>query len=164
MTVTFRTRDPASSSFTGWGASEDARTIEQDTRWDQLRLSDVVAYVDSHRRLLREIEEVFEKCASDNWDGYGAKGISVLTYANALAFLLRLPTNAPMAEITAEPDGDIAFEWYLSPDRVLAVSIGRDNTLTYAGRFGSATTYGTEIFEGDTPWTILKNLGRLHDC
>ncbi|MBE9478697.1 MAG: hypothetical protein IMY80_01935 [Chloroflexi bacterium] len=162
MTVTYYKQELTAPSYTHWGRSKDAETIERELPWHQQRLAEVVAYVDPQRRLLQEIEEAFEECSSENWDGHGSDPVDLITYAAAVAFLLHLPTDIPTAEIAVEPDGEIAFEWYISPEMIFSVSIGPGGVLTYAGRFGAATTHGTEVFEGDIPWEILENLGRLY--
>src|SRR5438093_3276445 len=47
-----------------------------------------------------------------NWDGYGARCVQPATYENALRFLRNLPRSVPAPEISAEPDGEIAFDWH----------------------------------------------------
>lgn len=50
----------------------------------------------------------------DNWDSYGAEGISLQTVLNAINFFMRiidLHPNAPLPFVAPVPDGSIHFEW-----------------------------------------------------
>jgi hypothetical protein len=110
---------------------------------------------------LAALEDAAEESSTDNWDGYGAKAISRMTYANAARLLLTLPTTLPAPEVAVEPDGEVAFEWFKEPRRVLSVSIGPDNEISYAGLFGRSKTHGTEYFADELPKAIVENLARL---
>ena len=161
MTVQYQKQELVASSYTHWGRSEDAQNIERELPWRQNRLADVLAYIDPQRKQLQEIEDVFEECSTEDWDGYGAHHVDVVTYAVAVDFLLHLPREIPPAEIGVEPDGEIEFEWFVSDNKMFSVSVGPHGMLTYAGRFGAATAHGTEVFDGNIPWGILVNLSRL---
>jgi hypothetical protein len=104
-----------------------------------------------HDKALKMLKEIWEETREENWDGYGASPVSVLAFLNARAFLSNLPTTVPIPEITVEPDGEIAFEWYLQPRWVFSVSVGSNNELTYAGLFGRNKIHGTEYFENELP-------------
>ncbi len=65
--------------------------------------------------VLKALGEVYEECSEDNWDGYGASAVGVDTYLESQRFLQLLPTTIPFPEITVEPDGEIAFEWFEGP-------------------------------------------------
>ncbi len=108
---------------------------------------------------LEALGEVYEEC-SENWDGYGASAVGLDTYLESRRFLQLIPTTLPFPEITIEPDGEIAFEWYEGPRMILSVSVGSDNALTYAGLFGINKTHGMEYFGDELPATILSNLQR----
>jgi len=56
--------------------------------------------------------------------GYHATGIDPKTSEAASAFLLQLPANIPVPEITADPDGEISFEWYKERYRTFLISMG----------------------------------------
>ncbi len=111
--------------------------------------------------VLKALGEVYEECSEDNWDGYGASAVGVDTYLESQRFLQLLPTTIPFPEITVEPDGEIAFEWFEGPRRVLSISVGSENILTYAGLFGINKTHGTDYFGDVLPATIVSNLQRL---
>jgi hypothetical protein len=99
--------------------------------------------------------------AIKNWDGYGGEAVSPVVYRSARAFLEFLPFSVPDPDVGADPDGEISFEWHLSPRRVFSVSVGERGQLSYAGLFGASKTYGTEHFVNELPRAITDNLTRL---
>ena len=114
--------------------------------------------------ILNELEEIKVSCNQDNWDGYGANAVSYDTYLSAIEVILMLNSaflNVPMPEITPEPDGDIAFEWNDGHGRTFLFSIDDNQTLTYAGIFGSGKTHGFEILGDFLPGVLIYNLKRL---
>jgi hypothetical protein len=109
----------------------------------------------------KELQQIFQDCNQPNWDGYEAMPISSETYELAYQFLDSLPLDTPTPSLGAEPDGQIAFEWYQSPRRTLSISMSGDGDLHYAALSGSSTHYGTEPFYGETPGTILDIIRRI---
>ncbi len=139
------------------GVSEEAHTLKE-------RIDTVLRSMFQSVTLGKPLEilkEVYVESSQDNWDGYGASAVGSDTYSESKRFLHLLPTTIPSPEITIEPDGEIAFEWFAGPRRVLSVSVGSDNIMTYAGLFGINKTHGTEYFGDELPATILSNLQRL---
>jgi len=110
---------------------------------------------------LEALNDLVQECSSENWDGYGAKALDLITYIHAQEVLQALPTTLPPPDVAVEPDGEISFEWYVGPRRAFSVSVGRENELTYAGMFGRSKTHGTEYFTDELPSTIMENLDRL---
>src|SRR5688572_9463474 len=64
------------------------------------------------------------EAAADNWDGYGGRAVTYGVKLRAQAFLDALPAGVPLPSIAVDPDGEIAFEWYLGPRQVFSVSVG----------------------------------------
>ncbi|MBI1902176.1 MAG: hypothetical protein HYS13_13835 [Planctomycetia bacterium] len=84
---------------------------------------------------------------------------------NAYVFLTEaLPLGFPAPSIGAEPDGDLTLEWHCSPRRTLSVSVSPEGDLDYAGLFGPNRTYGTEVFYGEVPETILRLIRRVYSA
>jgi len=113
------------------------------------------------RRKAKSLMEISKECSLNNWDGYGALAVNQATVFQAHRFLRALPTVVPAPDIMAEPSGEVAFEWYLGPRWVLAISIDNRGELTYAGLFGSNEVHGTEYFEDELPEAIETNLYRV---
>lgn len=95
-----------------------------------------------------------QKCLRADWDGYGAEPVRAGTLALAYRFLGALPLGVPAPSFCAEPDGQLALEWYRSPRRLLSVSISPDGDLHYAAILGPNKAYGTEVFSGEVPRPI----------
>lgn len=149
------------SRYISPGVSEEARVLQDRIAKVLNRMFQSVTLGEPIGEALEALEQVFEECSEDNWDGYGASAVEVDTYLESRRFLQSLPTTIPIPEITVEPDGEIAFEWYVAPRKILSVSVGSHNILTYAGLFGLSKTHGTEYFGDELPATILSNLQRL---
>jgi len=67
-----------------------------------------------------------------------------------------------MPEVMAHPDGDIAFEWYVEPRRVLTIAVGPSEILHYAALFGKSSARGKEEFTGSMPVVLDGLLDRLY--
>jgi hypothetical protein len=147
--------------YTNRGVSEDASIIEKrisgisDDFLYSIRLGETIIHT------FQLLNEALQECSIDNWDGYGAKSIDFNSYLRAFRFIYALPRAIPIPDITVEPDGEIAFEWYNGKRQVLSVSIGGKGELTYAGIFGNNKTHGTEYFEDEIPKTILDYIRRI---
>lgn len=113
------------------------------------------------RKSREELFAVFTNGLQENWDGYGASPICHSTYNQALRFLQALPKGCPLPEVSADPDGEIAFEWFVAPRWEFSVSFAPDGRLSFAGLFGPNTTYGTECFLDEIPEGIIYNLRRV---
>lgn len=116
---------------------------------------------EANREALEALNEVYQECLEDNWDGYGASAVSEKTYLESQRFLQLLPGIFPRPEITVDPDGEIAFDWDKGSREKLSVSVSSDHLLTYAGLYDINKAHGTEYFGEDLPATILSNLQRL---
>jgi hypothetical protein len=68
--------------------------------------------------LLVELQDILHECARANWDGFGAGPISAETYQTARRLVTALPFSVPVPQVSAEPDGEITFEWYSAPSQV----------------------------------------------
>ena len=125
----------------------------------QLDLKGIIDWTDV---ALEEIEKVYEECLEANWDGYGAMPISRETYSKARKLLRMMPSSLPRPDISAEPDGEITFEWYKEKYSVFVISVGGNNLITYAGLFGKSNKmHGTEYFADELPEIIRHCIQRL---
>ena len=155
------------SPFTNWNSQ--SRTVCPEASFVTKRLEKAenellnnysVGYYNS--KVLSGLMEIYNECSVKNWDGYEADPVSIRSLENAEDFAKTLPTKFPVPEITADPDGEVSFEWYIEPQQVFSVSIGDNNQLSYAGLFGKNKTHGVEYFRDELPKTILENLCRLY--
>jgi hypothetical protein len=146
---------------TGEGLSADAEDIERHEAELEEAFSDRSMALTPIKSWLA-LEELYEETSVDNWDGYGARAVIPSTYEQATRFLNRLPTTVPDPEVSADPDGEISFEWRAGPWRVFSVSVGPTGRLTWAAFFGRTRhTHGAEPFISELPKAIIDNLTRL---
>lgn len=106
--------------------------------------------------------EVYKDCSRENWDGYGALAIPYDAYEEAKKIINLLPSSIQIPEITAEPNGEIGFEWRRGKGQIFVISIGGKHRINYAGIFGDNKTHGSEYFEETIPSVIIENLRRLN--
>lgn len=146
-------------------APESKQIEEKYTKYiKELKETESVGRYSYVEQILNELYEVFLDCRQDNWDGYGANAISIDTYIKARDIIPMLNSaflDVPMPEITPEPDGNIAFEWFDEYGRTFVFSIDDNQTLTYAGIFGQSKTHGYERLTDFLPGTLIYNLKRL---
>ena len=112
--------------------------------------------------LLKTLEELFQRNQLPNWDGEGADAISTETYEVARRLLESLPSNMPMPSVSAEPDGQLNFEWYQTPRRLLSASISSSGTLYWAALIGSEDPRGSCQFVDQFPQTLLYWIGQVY--
>jgi len=70
--------------------------------------------------------------------------------------LAAFPSTLGVPDIAFEPDGDAGLEWWLGPDRVLSVSVGRNGELRYAARLNAVRVIGTEMFADGLPKRLVE--------
>ena len=112
--------------------------------------------------LISHLAEIYEDCIEPNWDGYEAERVVWDAYLNAKRFLETYPPSMPLPELSVDPDGEIVFEWYVSPYRNFSVSIGAEEVLNYAGLFDDGPKSGTDEFFGDIPAKIFCLINQLY--
>jgi hypothetical protein len=111
---------------------------------------------------LKTLQEVYKEHSVENWDGYGAKSISIDTYSETTRLLMMLPASIPLPDIISEPGGEIALEWYKMPKYVFLISLSGNNIISYAGLFGKNNRiYGSENFGDHIPNVIIDSIHRL---
>jgi hypothetical protein len=138
------------------GLSEDANRLRAMLRF-VASPGTSIALGDPEQRL----EVILEESALEDWDGYGARRVSQETAEVARRFLFALPFSATHVDIQADPQGEILFEWCVSPDWILTVAIDQNGRLAYSGLFGRGRIRGTEFFESALPPSIAVALARL---
>ena len=159
-----------STSMAGWSAGGQTvsdRSISPETkggrrqRW-LMRGDTRSIWVEQADQAYIALRDTAEEASRSNWDGYGASPVSDATVAQGLAFLDLLPSTVPPPEVSAHPDGELAFEWRRGPGRVLTVSVNETGRLSYAAMFGEARQHGTEYLLDAVPDSLFQALRRLY--
>lgn len=79
------------------------------------------------------------------------------TIRAAIEFAYSLPRFGPMPEISADPDGEISFDWVGPSGEMFSVSVNSQNRLAYAGWFGEKSRiHGIEQLAEDCPQPIVR--------
>jgi hypothetical protein len=143
------------------GISDEAKTLWQSMAELQNSFLTSFSIGKPKRDVLESTTEVFEESCHPDWDGYSAAPVSFETYLKAKKFLSALPTNLPTPEVSAHPDGQIGFEWFVAPNRQFVMGISSEDELAYAGIFGINKTSGVELFIDEIPKAVLEGIRRL---
>lgn len=101
------------------------------------------------------------ECREENWDGQGASAVDAQSYLAARRFIQSLPHGIPDPTLSADRDGCVTFEWYVSPHKLALISVHPNYRLDYATCVGTARTYGTEPFFGVLPNAVVEMVQRL---
>ena len=143
------------------GYSQSARFISDTISKIPSNLDKPEFYFSIRKKVLPELDNVFSYASELGWDGYNAEPVRPETYFHVKAFLESIPNTIPIPTVGVEPDGQITLEWYKSPSRLLSVSVGPGEDLNYAALIGPSKSYGTEVFSGEMPKTILDLIQRV---
>jgi hypothetical protein len=143
------------------GESESAKTISRMRQdiLEQLLKSYVIRA--PKEQVFSRLEEVWLEASRDGWDGYGAKPIDHFAYIYAQSFVNALPTTAPIPEISAHTDGEVALDWFFGDRKALTVSIGPTGRCTFAWMIGQSTNRGTDWMKDGIPASIVFALAQL---
>jgi len=143
------------------GVSQGASTLR---RFIKRQFSDIFGTVTvgmHYKETRKAVDQAIKEYSSDNWDGYGARAIDIFSCFNAISFSRLLPTDVPLPEIRIDTDGEVTFEWYFSPRRVLSVTVRANKELVYAHLSGASKSCGVEDLYDEVPKTILDNITRV---
>jgi hypothetical protein len=143
------------------GVSPGAEAVKRQARELQDISDQSVTIGWHHKEIVKRLHMAATEARVDNWDGYGAKAVDANSYFRAMWFARLLTINAPIPDIYVDPDGEIAFEWYLNPRSVFSVTARKNDELAYAGLFGVNKIYGVEHIDDELPETILDNIFRV---
>lgn len=111
---------------------------------------------------IESLLEVAAEASTEDWDAHGGRPVSGATLSQAVAFLTSLPSTAPTPEVSAHPDGELAFYWSMGPRRTLTISIGATGRLSFAALIGHRRFFGSEYLTDELPEAITLALRQLH--
>jgi hypothetical protein len=76
-------------------------------------------------------------------------------------FAYSLPRFGPLPEVSADPDGEISFDWLGPSGQMFSVSVNKQNRLAYAGWFGEKSRiHGIEELAENCPEEIIRGIQR----
>lgn len=97
----------------------------------------------------------------DDWDGYNSKPINEDAAETAWKFLDALPFTVDPPDVSPNPNGNITFEWYRSPRKLLSIDINSEGILYFAAVIGNDEIWGKTQFRVDFPAQIMDLIGRI---
>lgn len=107
---------------------------------------------------LSQLWALAKECSESNWNGDGARPLSLQALDEAAAVIRALPSDVPLPEFAAEPDGAVSLDWIQSRNRLFSVSAAGPR-LSYAWVDGSDRGHGVARFDGETiPARILEGI------
>ena len=147
------------------GASPHAGAVGPDARQIYKQLVEVLSRIreERHQVARHKLIEVFRDGRESGWDGQDARPVSVAAYVHARDFLEILPSAFPTPDVSADPDGEIAFDWIVNRLRMFAISFGADAQLAYSGLLDGSSFFGTEPISERFPAAIGDFLRRLYE-
>ncbi len=81
------------------------------------------------------------------------------TIRAAKQFAYSLPRFGPLPEVSADPDGEISFDWAGPSGEMFSVSVNKQNRLAYAGWFGEKSRiHGIEQLAEGCPQQIVRGI------
>ncbi len=111
-----------SDAYLSEGVSEDAEKLDAKPRRETLA-DNSVSIGQRYNQLFQQIVEARATGATDDWDGDGAIAVSDLTVDAAIALSTAFPQRLPVPVVSAEPSGEITFEWYKDRTHVAVVAV-----------------------------------------
>jgi hypothetical protein len=85
--------------------------------------------------------------------------VDVDTIRAATQFAYSLPRLGPLPEVSADPDGEISFDWAGPSGEMFSVSVNKHNRLAYAGWFGeNSRIHGIEQLAESCPQQIVRGI------
>lgn len=147
-------RPPAMISVNENGASEAAKELRE-------RLSTVLEHYSSPRLDLL-VPEIMSLVVTDPLsEDREQESVSRETANQARRFAVLLPKSLPIPEISADPDGEISFDWVSNTGKMFSVSIDETGRIAYAGRFGERSKiHGVEQLSDPLPQEVLRGIER----
>ena len=158
MTICFAEPDLLQMpSLYSQGFSEDAEITTKQVEESRSRLQETNESEISIPDTIIELYHLYDECKTEGWDGAEAIAVMEETFQLAYRFLQLLPLGIEIPSIIVEQDGQIAFEWYRSPNRVLSVSIDPNGYLHFSALLGThRNRNGTEPFVASLPIEIIR--------
>ncbi len=161
MTYTCSSTLPSWLFYSSQEVGKEAEILKNDASRYEEELNQPLSTGPAKETVLKSLEEILHECQHEGWDGYGATAVLEESVSKAVNFLELFQPGLQMPEVSADPDGEISFEWFKATDRVFSISVGTNGELSYAGIFGPNKTHGVEIFKDQIPKVIFDNLNRL---
>ena len=119
-------------------------------------------YVD-RESVKQEIYGLMEEAGTENWDGEGALALDIKTVEIAQKLVDEFPGHVIRPDIAATPHGEVDFDWTISREVMLTVSVCPSGEIAFAGLFQDARLNGREPWMGSLPQFVGCCFERLRE-
>ena len=113
--------------------------------------------------LKQEVYELLKHAGTENWDEEGALALDPVTVDTAQRLIDKFPSYIVRPDVAATPHGEIDFDWVVSRDVMLTVSICPSKEIAFAGLFHGAQLRGREQWIGALPQFVNCCFERLRE-
>ena len=137
------------------GFSDSARFVDKQSKESRKHLQPFFSY-GRRSDLFSELDSVAEEISQPGWNGNNEEPVSQESYYKAYCLAEMLPLELPNPTVGADPDGELTFEWYRAPHRLLSLSIGADGFIHYVARIGPNKHHGREEFFDEMPKRLVE--------
>lgn len=114
--------------------------------------------------LKQEVGELLVGAGTENWDGEGALALQHDTVAVAQELIDRFPHYIGAPDVAATPHGEVDFDWVISREVMLTVSVGPSTEIAFAGLFQGTRLNGSEPWNGVLPHFVQCCFERLREA
>ncbi len=105
----------------------------------------------------KTLQGLLEIAGERNWDGENADPVTLETVETALTVVEELPSTVDAPEISADPEGNIEFDWHLDNGTMFTISVGPIGDVAISGLYlGKAKLTGMEEDSKGTPLNLLQ--------
>ena len=118
------------------GVSEAAEILKR-VQNDAWKSQDETVTFSSHP-LDDQLIDVYCHCSQDNWEGDDSVAVDRETLIIARDLIESLPRAYRTPTISGEPDGHVNLEWYVSPRRILSVSVKKEDQMSLATKLAAS--------------------------
>lgn len=148
------------------GESSEARQIENALRRvifgeEQSRCSES-HIISRTEQAISELYKAYLEAAIPGWHGGEGDPVTIETFAEAARFLQLLPEDILPDDVYAEPDGDLALEWYAGKGKLVIVSFDGKRRAIYRIRISdNEKSSGQFPLDAEVPDFVLSSIRKL---
>lgn len=113
----------------------------------------------AYSALMSELSEIYQETCYNGWDGGEELAFSkdlLFLSADFINSIVRL--NLPLPEVYFEADGEIAFDWILSTEQILSISMNKYGRLAWLSLIKERKLEDTSQFSGLIPSKLAKEI------
>ena len=88
---------------------------------------------EQQRQCEQAVQDLVSTAGEPNWDGEGADPVTTEIVEIAQRVVKELPGDIELPQISADPEGNIEFDWYLENGTMFTISVGKEGDFAISG-------------------------------